>query len=441
MPMLRVTHLSTTDIKGGAALAAYRLHQALPERGVHSSMFVASRHSEDPNVIEFKPSIWGPRGLNHLLFRAARRIQRRPLPTSGGVFMTHDYAYLGGLAQRQVPDSDVFHFHWAMDLLDFRMLPRFARRAPIAWTFHDMNAFTGGCHYDRDCGRFTNACGACPILNSTDLDDITHQVLERKVASLQEVPESRMIVICPSRWMEREVQRSRAFGRFATEVIPNGIDHTVFRPLDRAAIRRKYQIAPEDRVVFFIAESIDDPRKGWAELQQAVGQLSHLPNLRILTLGRGDTGKMQGPLYRHLGGVHDPEKVCEAYNLADIFVIPTRQDNFPNTVLESMASGTPVVGFATGGVGDAVEDGISGLLTPTGNIDGLARNMIRALSDEELRISMGHAARERAVEFFSLERQTLACSALYRRLTVQATQHQPLETPAPFPAPGNALHL
>src|SRR3954471_13148561 len=178
--MIRVVHLSTTDVKGGAALAAHRLHQALPERGVESKMFVAWRHSEDPNVVEFRPSIWGPRSLNHVIFRAARRLQRRPLPTTNGVFMTHDRAYLGGLAQRQTPDADVFHLHWAMDLLDFRMLPHFARRAPIAWTFHDMNAFTGGCHYDRGCGRFTASCGACPLLGSHDPDDITHRVLQRK---------------------------------------------------------------------------------------------------------------------------------------------------------------------------------------------------------------------------------------------------------------------
>jgi glycosyltransferase involved in cell wall biosynthesis len=356
--------------------------------------------------------------------------------------MTHDYAYLGGLAQRQAPDADVFHLHWAMDLLDFRMLPHFARRAPIAWTFHDMNAFTGGCHYDRGCGRFTASCGACPLLHSDDPHDITHRVLQRKLAALREVPEARMVVICPSRWMEREVQRSTLFGRFQTEVIPNGIDLQTFRPLDRAALRRQYEIAPEDRVIFFIAESLSDARKGALELQKAIAHLAHLPNLRIVTLGDGDKQNMQGPLYRHLGKVNDPRKVCEAYNLADVSVIPTLQDNFPNTVLESMASGTPVVGFATGGVVDAVEHGVSGLLAPTGDTEGLAAHLMRALSDDELRVSMGHAARARAVEHYSLERQTTACASLYRRLlSVEAVQRGPLETPAPFPAAEKALNL
>lgn len=439
---MRVVHLSTTDVKGGAALAAHRLHQALPECGVQSKMFVAWQHSDDPQVVEFRPSIWGPRSLNHVLFRAARRWQRRSLPTTGGIFMTHDYAFFGGLAERQAPDADVFHFHWAMDLLDFRSLPQFARRAPIAWTFHDMNAFTGGCHYDRGCGRFTETCGKCPLLRSDDPHDITHRVIQRKIAALRDVPESRLVVVCPSRWMEREVQRSTVFGRFQTEVIPNGIDLQEFRPLDRAALRRQFGIAPEDRVIFFIAESLSDPRKGARELEMAIAQLTHLPNLRIVTLGNGDMQQMQGPLFRHLGKMNDPRKVCEAYNLADVSVIPTLQDNFPNTVLESMASGTPVVGFATGGVVDAVEHGVSGLLAPTGDTDGLAALLIRALTDDELRTSMGHAARARAVEHYSLERQAAACAALYQRLlSVDAASGQPLETPAPFPAAEKLLNL
>jgi len=229
------------------------------------------------------------------------------------------------------------------------------------------------------------------------------------------VPVSRLTIVAPSRWMASEVRRSTVFGRFNVEVIPNGIDVQVFRPLNRSALRRQYGFDPDDRIVLFVADNLSDRRKGTLELEQALALVSHLPKLKILTLG-GKAEHMQGPMYRHLGSVHDPAKVCEAYNLADIFVIPTLQDNFPNTVLEALASGTPVVGFATGGVADAVEDGLSGLLAPTGDVAGLARHIERALTDEALRGSMGLAARARAVNWYSLKRQTIACAALYRRM-------------------------
>ena len=413
--MLRVVHLSTTDVSGGAALATHRLHQALPDCDIRSTMFVASKRGDGAGVVEFRPAFCGPRAMNQFLFRAARHLQRQFLHAANGTFMTHDWTYFGGLVERQLPTADIIHLHWATDLLDFRALPRLAARAPLIWTFHDMNAYTGGCHYTQGCERFTAECGACPLLPSQNPDDITHQVIQRKVAALQQVPPSRLTIVSPSRWMATEARRSTVFGRFDIEVIPNGIDVQVFRPLDRVELRRQHGFAPHDRLILFVADNLSDRRKGMLELEQAFAQIAHLPNLKILTLG-GNRSRMEGPMYHHLGPLHDPEKICEAYNLADIFVIPTLQDNFPNTVLEALASGTPVVGFATGGVADAVENGVSGLLAPTGDVAGLARHIMRALTDDPLRAAMSLAARARAVNCYSLKRQAAACAALYRRM-------------------------
>jgi glycosyltransferase involved in cell wall biosynthesis len=427
--MLRVVHLSTTDVSGGAALAAHRLHQALPDHAVHSTMFVASKRGEDAGVVEFQPAFGGPRALNQFLFRGARHVQRQFLRFPKGTFMTHDWAFLGGLVERQLPESEIVHLHWAADLLDFRVLARLATRVPVIWTFHDMNAFTGGCHYTRGCDRFAGECGACPLLDSSDPGDVTYRVLRRKVAALRAVPESRLTIASPSRWMAAEARRSTVFGRFPIEVIPNGVDVQTFRPLERSELRRQLGFSPADRVILFVAEKLGDPRKGRAELEQAIAQIAHLPNLKVLTLGNGVGENMQGPMYRHLGSLHDAVKICEAYNAADVFVIPTLQDNFPNTVLEAMASGTPVVGFATGGVVDAVLDGVCGLLAPTGDVAGFAANITRALLDDALRIAMSDAARIRAVECYSLERQAAACASLYRRM-LGCDSPQPESEPA-----------
>jgi glycosyltransferase involved in cell wall biosynthesis len=239
------------------------------------------------------------------------------------------------------------------------------------------------------------------------------------VEALQKVPESRLTIVAPSRWMAAETRRSRTFQRFNVDVIPNGIDVQAFRPLPRAELRARYGLAPEDRVILFVADMLDDRRKGMQELDQAIARISHLPNLKILTLGAAAGENMSGPMYRHLGRLSGAEKVCEAYNLADIFVIPTLQDNFPNTVLEALASGTPVVGFATGGVADAIQDGVTGLLAPTGDVAGLAAQIARAFTDDDLRQQMGVAARTRAVECYTLDRQARTCTALYERMRAE----------------------
>ncbi|HEY3897840.1 MAG TPA: glycosyltransferase [Chthoniobacter sp.] len=432
--MMHVVHLSYSDVSGGAALAAYRLHRAFPDYGVQSTMLVGSRRSEDANVIEFRALHWAPRSLNRLLFRAARRMQRRFLRPENGTFMTHDWTYLGAQIERQLPPADIYHLHWTADMLDFEMLPRLAVRAPVVWTFHDMNAFTGGCHYTQGCERFMAECGACPLIPSQDPEDATYRVIQRKVDALSKVPESRLTVVAPSRWMARETRRSRTFARFHVELIPNGIDVQAFRPMARTELRAKYGLAVEDRVILFVADMLDDRRKGMHELDQAIARIAHLPHLKILTLGETGGERMPGPMYRHLGRVNSPEKICEAYNLADIFVIPTLQDNFPNTVLEALASGTPIVGFATGGVADAIEHGRSGLLAPTGDVAGLAAQVERALMDESLRVEMGKAARARAIECYSHERQANTYAALYRRMLSQESSvahGERLRTPYP----------
>ena len=151
-----------------------------------------------------------------------------------------------------------------------------------------MNAFTGGCHYTQGCERFAAECGACPLLPSNDPEDITHQVIRRKLAALRGLPGSRLTIVAPSRWMAAETRRSTTFGRFDIEVIPNGIDVQTFCPLNRAELRRRHDFSPDDRVILFVADNLSDRRKGMHELEQAITWVAHLPNLKILTLGEGN---------------------------------------------------------------------------------------------------------------------------------------------------------
>jgi len=413
--MMRVVQLSTTDVMGGAALAAHRLHEALPEQGVSSAMFVAQSSGRHENVRAYRIAPGAPDALNHFLYRVARRLQRR-VTFPDGMLFTLDWTLLGGLPLAQLPPADLHHLHWVSDFIDFRSLPRLARRAPLVWTFHDMNAFTGGCHYDGGCGRFAENCGACPAMRSDDPRDVTFRVVQRKARALQQIPASRLVVVTPSEWLAGEVRRSHLFSRFTTRVIPNGIDLDIFRPVDRLAIRQRLGFTAEDRVVLFVADRLRDSRKGWSLLLQALTPLLSQSHIRVLTIGEGDTTTLSGSSYHHLGRLADVAAIRDAYNAADVFVIPTLQDNFPNTVIEALACGTPVAGFATGGVVDAVEQGECGLLAPTGDVAGLTACLQTILSDDVRRAAMRVAARERAVVRYSVARQASAHRTLYEEL-------------------------
>lgn len=315
-----------------------------------------------------------------------------------------------------MPAADIYHLHWISAFIDFRSLPLLARRAPIVWTFHDMNAFTGGCHYDRNCGRYADHCGACPVLGSDKAEDVSFRTIQRKSQILRALPKSRLVAVSPSEWLANETRRSHLFGDFITRVIPYGIDLTMFKPVDRTAVRTRLGFAPDERVVLFVAEDLTDERKGLRQMLEALTPLKDIPKLRILTMGKaGDSTQMPAPLFRHLGRLSNPVEIRDAYNAADLFCITSLQDNFPNTVIEALACGTPVAGFATGGVVDAVQQDV-GLLTPTGDIAGLANCLRTILEDDERRNAMRNAARKRAEANYGEERQAHAYRALYEEL-------------------------
>ena len=350
-------------------------------------MFVGQAEHPGTEIKEFRPVPGLPRKANQILYRAGRRLGRR-VHALGGALFSQEWTSFGRAPLWQIPPADVYHLHWISDLVDFRMLAPLARRGHLVWTCHDMNPFTGGCHYDEGCGRFAAACGACPRLGSADLEDPSARVLHRKKSILASLPDRSLSVVCPSRWLADEARRSQLFGRFNAQVVPNGIDLETFRPVNRTAARARFGLNEDARVMLFVAESLDDGRKGWTELEQALGKMTGVPRLRVLTLGNGDTQRMSGPEFHHLGHLSDPAAICAAYSAADIFVIPSLQDNFPNTVIEALACGTPVVGFATGGITDAVEHGGCGLLAPTGDTSALAAQMVHVLTDDALRAAL-----------------------------------------------------
>ena len=226
--LLRVTHLSTTDLVGGAGLAATRLHEGLLRNGVASRMLVAIRRSKHDSVSTVRPFPFLPDGLGRIAFAVCRRIQHRKRFIDGGLFSL-GRVYCGRNLLRQLPASNLIHLHWMVDMVDYTTaLPELARRAPLVWTFHDMNCFTGGCHYDGHCGRFAAACGLCPQLGSRKENDLSRQVFARKQRALARIPTKRLIIVCPSEWMANKVSLSPLFQRFRRVTIQYGIDTALF---------------------------------------------------------------------------------------------------------------------------------------------------------------------------------------------------------------------
>lgn len=422
---MKIVHVNTFDLRGGAARSAFRIHQGLAHLGHDSTMFVLGSESRNPEVKRFVPPA-------DFLSRIKRRIRRDRIDAAfaryrasrpAGLEPFHDCRSPHGPdILQQVPECDIVHLHWiAGGFVDYwEFFSGISPHAPIVWTLHDMNPFTGGCHYDLGCGRFAGQCGNCPQLGSQEPADLSRRIWEDKRAALAQIAPARLHVVTPSQWLAREVERSSLFQRFPLSVIPYGLDLDTFAPKNRMHARELLGLPVDAKIILFVADGLDNRRKGFPLLIDALAGLHGISGLMLLSVGNGHAeGSLKVP-WIHLGSLSQDRMLPAVYSAADIFVIPSLQDNLPNTVLESMASGTPVIGFAVGGIPDMVRPGVSGTLVEPENVTALRVAVEDLLNDPAQLSQMGLNCRRIVEEEYCLELQARRYEALYTGLITQS---------------------
>jgi glycosyltransferase involved in cell wall biosynthesis len=222
-----------------------------------------------------------------------------------------------------------------------------------------------------------------------------------------------------SRWIAGEAKRSALLGGFPATIIPNGLDVEEFRPRDRAFSRDFFNLPPDAKIVLFAADSSDTVRKGFSYLAEALAGMRDVPDLLLLSVGGGKAALDPSVRHVHLGRIRDDRVLSLAYSAADVYVIASLQESFGQTVTESLACGTPVVGFASGGIPDMVRPGVTGHLAPTRDVAALREAVRQVLSDPARRAEMSANCRRIAVAEYSLEVQARAYAALYERLVAE----------------------
>ena len=420
---MRIVHLSTHDITGGAARSAYRLHTGLRQLGCDSLMFVAHRKSEDDSVVAFRP----PRDL---LSRLSRRLRQAKIQRSFALYQNTRPAGYEGFSDarsqygasflKQLPSHNLVNLHWIAGFVDYKTFFTIVpQRTPIVWRLSDQNAFTGGCHYDDGCGKYNTGCGKCPQLGSGEEEDLSAQLWQCKKELFSRISAAHLHIVAQSRWMADQTRNSALLGRFPVTIIPNGLDTTVFSPQNRARVRDAFGIPRAAKVVLFAAASITNRRKGFAFLARTLAKLRHT-DLFLVSLGKGTPSFDLYVPHLHLDKIEDDHTLAQVYSAADVYVIPSLQDTLPNTVLEAMACGTPIVGFAIGGIPDMVRPDLTGLLVPVGNVDALRDAISQLLENEAKKAEMSVNCRLIAMKEYSLELQVRRYIALYEELLSQS---------------------
>lgn len=349
-----VLQLSTFHWEGGAGVAAARLHQALLSAGVDSNLMVSEISHPSPQTTALADTNWGSKKAwgNFVL----ERLSFLPYEKDKSVRFAFSPAVAGAdiTDHPLVKQASIIHLHWVnFGFLSIRSLEKlFSLGKPVVWTLHDMWTFTGGCHYNRGCERYLSHCCYCPYLKKPGEYDIAFAQFEKKQGLYQD---TNLTLVSPSRWLDGLVQKAALTTGMPSLAIPNCIDTNFFKPGDRTAARNALGLPSDKKLLLFAGANTQDPRKGFKYFQEAM-QHPDLADTEVIILGKGKAENFRDmPVKVHfLGKISDASQMVLAYNAADMLVVPSLEDNLPNTIMEAMACGTPAVGFGTGGIPEMI---------------------------------------------------------------------------------------
>ena len=415
---MKVTHANTFDITGGASRATYRFHEALCREGVESRLVVLDKQSTDKTVVQAS----APRAEQVLQRAVFDHLQDHRTNVSDCIFtMAHPGVDISGLDD--VARADIVNLHWVGQFISPRSVGALLDKGTrLVWRLSDQWSFTGGCHYATGCLGYERDCAQCPQMEASE-----HALVQAVFADRRRNYADRpMHIVSPSRWLAGCAKKSALFRDKDVRVIPNGIDAASFTPVPGA--RQILGLREDAFVLLFVAVQFDR-RKGFVEMVESAKRCLQDPQaaalaregrLTFLCVGSERYTLPEADLpFKFLGATSDNLVLRAAYSAADVFLIPSLEENFPSTVLESMCCATPVIGFNSGGIPDIIAHEETGLVVPVGDAEALTQGILTLLRAPERRKAMGEAGLARVRREFSSENQTRRYLELYAEIMEQ----------------------
>jgi glycosyltransferase involved in cell wall biosynthesis len=391
---LKIVIVSASELHGGAARAAYRLHKSLLLADVNSTMIVQKKCSDDYTVItpssKFKKLINELRpALDHIIM----------IISGSKVLFSSSYLPFSGIIDKvNSLNPDIVHLHWvAGGTVRIEDLGKI--NAPVVWNLQDMWPFTGGCHYTGHCTRYENNCGKCEILDSNKENDLSKRVFKRKIEAYKKL--YNLTIVGVSRWISGCAKSSFLFHNNRVLTIPNCFDTDLLKPIDKSIARDIFGIPNNKKVILFAAmNSLDDPRKGAVQLLEALNLLE-LEDVVFVIAGSSKPEKklkLKYPVY-FIPPLSDETSLPMMYNTADVVIVPSLQENLANSIIESLSCGIPVIAFNIGGNADMIDHKINGYLANKLDVKDMAYGITWIL-DHDNYIDMSIKSREKVLSFF-----------------------------------------
>lgn len=380
---MNIVHISTSDLIGGAAIAAYRLNLAFNKKGFNSKMLVLNSVSNNISVVPFDSKI---KYFKHIFcFKIEQYIQKR--------IFNNNYTYSLGLRGESIRKhpllrkADIIYIHWVgnsfISMKEIRKVALLGK--PIYLFLHDMYYITGGCHHSFDCDGYKSNCIGCTNIHNPSFKWVANRILEKKRNLWNDL--NNLHIITPSLWLSDCVRESTLFRNTNTTTIPNILDTTSFKVLDRKIARSILNLPNDKKLICFGANGgSKDPYKGWNILLESIKYMTS-NNVEVVLFGgmlSYEEEKRINFRIHQLGYFHDSYSLILMYNACDVFVTPSLAENFPQTITESIACGTPCVGFNIGGIPDLIKHKQTGYLAKYKDVKDLAKGIDWVLNDTSI---------------------------------------------------------
>jgi len=423
---MRIAVFATDLSRGGASIAMRRLICGLVARGHHVHIFCSRQETKDLPATIVRENLTDPvtrelvHHFNHIL--QSKSINGNRSALSNTLFSAsvwgHAVDQISGLSE-----FDVINIHWVAYFLSAETILKLATlNRPVVLTLHDMLQFTGGCHYSAGCRGFVEDCRCCPQLAADTIELPRHQLARRRqFAQVQSIA-----AIAPSRWIAAQAIDSAVFRPGGVHQIDNALDAEAFRPVDGKLVRTNLGIDADAFAILLGAQNNAEQRKGFYNVIDTLSALRGIHaaqalvasgKIVLVTFG-DDSARLDGTGFptRQLGTIDQDEELTRVYAAANIFLLPSLEDNQPNVMLEAMACGTPVVSFAIGGMVDVIVDGVNGRLVEPFDCTAMASAILSLVQHPEDVRAMGQEARRTVEARFSLDIQAARYEQLFQAL-------------------------
>lgn len=407
---MKIALFSTFD-EGGAGRAALRLHNGLIKIGEDSTLFVKQKKTDNEKVIKLD----SPESGNKTI-ASYQKIFSTIYPEN--TMCSAMYPGLGSTNLEKVRSFDIINLHWIPSLVSLEDISEMHTMGKaIVWTLHDQNPMTGACHYTHGCEKYKADCSNCPQLKN-DQSNMTAAVLKNKLHLLPK----NLVVITPSHWLADCAKKSMVFQNHRIEVIPYSLETDLYLPINKRIAKQQLGLPSSAKVILFGATDLKEKRKGLPELIKVVNHLrtdSRITPLleanQICLLIFGYDSPLLysiGIPYKNVGYIKQTKILSMVYSAADVLALPSLEDNLPNIMLESLACGTPVVAFSTGGMKDTIINGKNGFLVPLTDTKSFADRLVDSMEG----YSMEKYCRQFIEENYQLAIQAQKYRELYQSL-------------------------